>query len=99
MRASLTFALLACTAPFVANAASVETGGPLTDAQAIASAESAAPAAVAKDAEIVTFDAQGNMRTIRKGTNGYIYVKAVCDVPQYSICSHHGSGETVRSQS
>ena len=188
MRASLTFALLACTAPFVAHAASVETGGPLTDAQAIASAESAAPAAVAKDAEIVTFDAQGNMRTIRKGTNGYIcmpdtpespgpdpecvdkggmawtmawvnhkdppkgvigfgymlaggsdpdnmdpfatkpppgqamgddrttcdavqrwglgerlsdrqttgYVKAVCDVPQYSIRAHHGSSETIR---
>jgi hypothetical protein len=72
MRALLTFAFLACTAPFVAHAASVEAGGPLTDAQAIASAESAAPAAVAKDAEIVTFDAQGNMRTIRKGTNGYI---------------------------
>ena len=71
MRASLTFALLACTAPFVAHAATVQAGGPLTDAQAIASAESAAPAAVAKDAEIVTFDAQSNMRTVRKGTNGY----------------------------
>ena len=70
MRASLTFALLACTAPFVAYAASVDTTAP-SDAEAIASAESAAPAAVAKDAEIVTFDAQGNMRTVRKGTNGY----------------------------
>ena len=58
MRASLTFALLACTAPFVAYAASVDTTAP-SDAAAIASAESAAPAAVAKDAEIVTFDAQG----------------------------------------
>src|ERR1700722_7480209 len=70
MRASLTFALLACAAPFAAYAASVDTTA-RSDAEAVASAESAAPAAVAKDAEIVTFDAQGNMRTIRKGTNGY----------------------------
>lgn len=80
MRASLTFALLACTAPFVAYAASVDTTAP-SDAAAIASAESAAPAAVAKDAEIVTFDAQGNMRTIRKGANGYTCMPDSPDSP------------------
>ena len=78
MRASLTVALLACTAPFVAHAASVETGGPLTDAQAIASAESAAPAAVAKDAEIVTFDAQGNMRPFARAPTAI----PACRIPQ-----------------
>ena len=44
---------------------------PLTDAQLIASAMSAAPAAVAKGATIVTMEANGNMRTLRKGTNGF----------------------------
>lgn len=42
-----------------------------TDAQLIASAMSAAPAAVAKGATIVTMEAGGNMRTLRKGTNGF----------------------------
>jgi hypothetical protein len=80
MRASLMFALLACNAPFGAFAASVD-NGPLTDAQVIASAESAAPAAVAKDAEIVAFDAQGNMRTVRKGANGYTCMPDVPESP------------------
>lgn len=42
-----------------------------TDAQLIASAESAAPAKVAKGATIVDMAADGTMRTLRSGTNGF----------------------------
>jgi hypothetical protein len=42
-----------------------------SDAQLIASAMHAAPAKVSKDATIVAMDASGNMRTLRKGTNGF----------------------------
>lgn len=41
------------------------------DKQLIASAMSAAPANVAKDATIVAMEDGGKMRTIRKGTNGF----------------------------
>ena len=42
-----------------------------TDAELIASAESAAPASVGKHATIVAMEADGKMRTLRKGTNGF----------------------------
>ena len=42
-----------------------------SDAQLIASAERAAPAAVAKDATIVAMSADGKMRTLREGHNGF----------------------------
>jgi hypothetical protein len=42
-----------------------------SDAQLIASAMSAAPVTVAKDATIVAMEDGGNMRTLRKGTNGF----------------------------
>ena len=41
------------------------------DAELIASAMKAAPAKVAKDATIVVMEASGNMRTLRKGSNGF----------------------------
>jgi len=50
--------------------ASKAKAGP-TDAELIKSAMSAAPAAVSKNATIVAMEADGNMRTIRKGTNGF----------------------------
>ena len=43
----------------------------LTDAQLIASAMSAAPVNVAKEAAIVAMEANGTMRTLRKGTNAF----------------------------
>jgi hypothetical protein len=43
----------------------------VTDKQLIASAMSAAPPNVAKGATIVTMEAHGKMRTLRKGTNGF----------------------------
>jgi len=42
-----------------------------SDAQLIASAQRAAPAKVSKDATIVAMDADGKMRTLRQGTNGF----------------------------
>lgn len=42
-----------------------------SDAKLIASAMKAAPASVAKGATIVAMTADGKMRTIRKGTNGF----------------------------
>jgi len=42
-----------------------------SDAELIASAESAAPANVGKNATIVAMDADGKMRTLRKGTNNF----------------------------
>jgi hypothetical protein len=42
-----------------------------TDAQLIASAESAAPPNVGKHATIVAMDSAGKMRTLRKGTNNF----------------------------
>ena len=44
---------------------------PTTDAAMVKSAMSAAPQSVAKDATIVAMDDKGQMRTIRKGTNGW----------------------------
>ena len=43
----------------------------MTDAQIIASAMQAAPAAIAKDATIVDLSANGAMRVVRKGSNGF----------------------------
>ncbi|MBI3778723.1 MAG: hypothetical protein HY274_07420 [Gammaproteobacteria bacterium] len=43
-----------------------------TDKQLIKSAISAAPAKVAKGATIVVMEADGKMRTLRQGTNGFI---------------------------
>ncbi len=42
-----------------------------TDAQIVASAMTAAPAAVGKDATVVDFDEKGAMRVVRKGSNGF----------------------------
>jgi hypothetical protein len=44
---------------------------PPTDAQLIASAESAAPPNVGRHATIVAMEADGKMRTVRQGTNGF----------------------------
>lgn len=41
------------------------------DAQLIASAMRAAPAKIARDATIVVMEADGKMRTLRKGSNGF----------------------------
>ncbi len=47
----------------------------------IASAESAAPAAIAHNASVVTVDANGAMTTVRKGTNGWTCMPDAPDTP------------------
>ena len=44
---------------------------PMTDAQLIASAMAAAPAKIGAEATIVAMNEKGEMRTLRKGTNGF----------------------------
>ncbi|HUO80197.1 MAG TPA: hypothetical protein VMU00_08640 [Steroidobacteraceae bacterium] len=56
--------------PAAAPAAKAAKAGP-SDAEMIKSAMSAAPAAVGKNATIVAMEADGKMRTLRKGTNGF----------------------------
>jgi hypothetical protein len=43
----------------------------MSDAQIIASAMKAAPAALAKDATIIDVNADGSLRTVRQGTNNF----------------------------
>src|SRR6201984_2113028 len=45
--------------------------GPLSDEELIKSAESAAPAAIAKEATIIAVTADGKIRTVRKGRNSF----------------------------
>ena len=58
-----------CVAALAMTAQSAEPAA--SDAKLIASAESAAPANVAKNATIVSMDADGKMHTLRKGTNNF----------------------------
>jgi hypothetical protein len=64
-------AIVAATLAMTTNAqAAAAKKGP-SDKQLIASAMKAAPAKVAKGATIVTMEADGKMRTLRQGTNGF----------------------------
>ena len=47
----------------------------------ISSAESAAPAAIAHDASVVSVDAKGAMTTLRKGGNGWTCMADAPDTP------------------
>ena len=73
-RANNAICLVAMTAvaglAMIANAEDKPAAKP-TDADLIASAMRAAPAAIAKSATIVTMEADGKMRTLRNGTNGF----------------------------
>lgn len=52
-----------------------------TDADLIRSAETAAPAAVGKDATVISVSADGAMRVVRKGTNGFTCMADAPDTP------------------
>lgn len=72
--ASAPFALTACNKNGAGGGtSSAETKNVASEAakDPIASAESAAPAAVARDATIMTVDATGAMKTLRTGKNGW----------------------------
>jgi hypothetical protein len=51
----------------------------MSDEEIIASAEKAAPAAVAENATVIAMDEQMNMRTVRQGSNGFT---CMADNPQ-----------------
>ena len=51
------------------------------DAELIASAMKAAPANVARGATVITMDADGHMRTVRKGSNGFTCMPDQPDTP------------------
>ena len=53
------------------NANAADAKKPPTDKELIASAMSAAPAKVGRNATIVAMEADGKIRTLRKGTNGF----------------------------
>jgi hypothetical protein len=63
--------LLILSAGVTASAATAAKAAKPSDAQLIASAEKAAPKSVAKGATIVNMEADGTMRTLRKGTNSF----------------------------
>jgi hypothetical protein len=73
MRKSELAFILACAIP--AAAVAQHSGHHMhaagADAELIRSAMSAAPAAVARDATIISVDDKGAIRTVRKGTNGF----------------------------
>jgi hypothetical protein len=67
----------------VAAAATALGAGPASSApaDAIASAESAAPPSIAQKATVVAMDANGAMTTLRKGTNGWTCIPDAPDTP------------------
>ena len=68
---SMTWCVMASVALMAnAHAADTKKAAP-TDKQLIASAMSAAPAAIGKGATIVVMEADGKMRTLREGKNGF----------------------------
>ncbi|MEI7037048.1 hypothetical protein [Fulvimonas yonginensis] len=62
---------LAVAALFAVGAAQARHPKTMTDAQMIASAMRAAPPSVARHATIMAMDANGKMRTLRQGSNGF----------------------------
>ena len=61
----------AAAAPPAADKTAAQGKAPMSDEQMIASAMSAAPRKVAQHATIVAMGADGKMRTLRKGSNGF----------------------------
>jgi hypothetical protein len=64
-------AMVAAAFVFPTNVHAEDAMASSSDEQMIASAMLAAPASISKDAAIVTMEADGNMRTLREGTNGF----------------------------
>src|SRR3972149_5565278 len=63
--------MLSATLALTTNAFAAGSKKPPTDKQMIVSAMSAAPAKVSKGATIVAMEADGKMRTLREGKNGF----------------------------
>ena len=64
----------------------------------VASAESAAPASIANAASIVTVDAKGAMKVLRKGTNGWTCMPDAPDTPGPDpMCFDPNAGKWVQA--
>lgn len=69
---------------------------PMSDAQLIKSAVSAAPAGLRKGATVVAANADGSIRTVRKGTNGFTCMPDAPDTPGPDpMCWDAGAGAWV----
>ena len=79
--AAVTAGTLTASAGLAQQGGMDQTGGTAAVADPIASAQSAAPAAVSAKATIVTMDAKGAMTTLRKGTNGWTCMPDAPDTP------------------
>lgn len=64
-------AMLVMSLGWMTHACAADAKASASDKKLMVSAMSAAPAAVAKDATIVAMEANGAMRTLRQGTNGF----------------------------
>jgi len=71
IHAKLSCAMIVLSLALATDASAADTKAPPTDKQMIESAMSAAPAKVAKGATIVAMEADGKMRTLRQGKNGF----------------------------
>ena len=78
------------------NTATAETKTTSATNDPVASAESAAPAAIAHDASVVMVEAGGAMRTLRKGTNGWTCMPDAPDTPGPDpMCFDQNAGKWV----
>jgi hypothetical protein len=76
--------------------AETKTTSATSNGDPVASAESAAPAAIAHNASIVTVDAAGAMTTVRKGTNGWTCMPDAPDTPGPDpMCFDQNAGKWV----
>lgn len=74
------------------NASAAEVKSPPSDTQLIESAMSAAPAKVGKNAAIVVMQADGDMRTLRHGSNGFTCMPDNPSTPgPYPMCMDKNS--------
>jgi len=88
--------LLSSSAIATADTPAAKTGP--SDAELIASAESAAPANVGRHATIIAMGADGKMRTLRKGTNGFTCMPDNPDTPGPDpMCMDAGAMERIHA--
>ena len=92
MRALRTAFMVVASISFVGRAAEAQQK-PLSDSEYIAQALSAAPEAVAKRAAVVRMEADGSMRSLRSGDNGFTCVIMGTD----KMCNDRNSMEFVHA--
>jgi hypothetical protein len=80
------------------SSAETKTASATTGNDPVTSAESAAPAAIAHNASVVTVDAKGTMTTLRKGSNGWTCMPDAPDTPGPDpMCFDQNAGQWVQA--